>query len=209
MTDTARSIVCFGELLDPVEQPGRRAAAAVARVFDVHVGGAEANVAVSLARFGHDARDGQHRAAERARRGGRRRAHDARRRHERDRRGAGPHGPLFLDAGRRHAAHRRALRPRGLGVRARCTERRSTGRARLRGASWLHLSGIASALGERAAAANQRAAERSGLDSVSRCRSTATTASSCGPRSAATRRCFCGGMLATAQSRSSTIATSR
>jgi 2-dehydro-3-deoxygluconokinase len=48
-------IVCFGELLLRLGAPGRQVLLQ-SPVLDVHVGGAEANVAVSLARFGHDAR---------------------------------------------------------------------------------------------------------------------------------------------------------
>ena len=48
-------IVCFGELLLRLGAPGRQALLQ-SPVLDVHIGGAEANVAVSLARFGHDAR---------------------------------------------------------------------------------------------------------------------------------------------------------
>src|SRR5687768_11543043 len=47
-------IVCFGELLLRLGAPGRQVLLQ-SPVLDVHVGGAEANVAVSLARFGHDA----------------------------------------------------------------------------------------------------------------------------------------------------------
>lgn len=48
-------IVCFGELLLRLGAPGRQVLLQ-SPTLDVHVGGAEANVAVSLARFGHDAR---------------------------------------------------------------------------------------------------------------------------------------------------------
>lgn len=48
-------IVCFGELLLRLGAPGRQMLLQ-SPLLDVHVGGAEANVAVSLARFGHDAR---------------------------------------------------------------------------------------------------------------------------------------------------------
>ncbi|HET7844761.1 MAG TPA: sugar kinase [Xanthomonadales bacterium] len=48
-------IACFGELLLRLGAPGRERLLQTPG-FDVHVGGAEANVAVSLARFGHDAR---------------------------------------------------------------------------------------------------------------------------------------------------------
>ena len=49
------TIVCFGELLLRLGAPGRQMLLQ-SPVLDVLVGGAEANVAVSLARFGHDAR---------------------------------------------------------------------------------------------------------------------------------------------------------
>jgi 2-dehydro-3-deoxygluconokinase len=45
-------IVCFGEVLLRLGAPGRRLLLQQPQ-FDVYVGGAEANVAVSLARFGH------------------------------------------------------------------------------------------------------------------------------------------------------------
>lgn len=45
-------VVCFGELLLRFAAPGRQVLLQ-SPVLDVHVGGAEANVAVSLARFGH------------------------------------------------------------------------------------------------------------------------------------------------------------
>lgn len=47
------TIVCFGELLLRLGAPDRELLLQSPR-FDVHVGGAEANVAMSLARFGHD-----------------------------------------------------------------------------------------------------------------------------------------------------------
>ncbi|MBB5519390.1 sugar kinase [Amphiplicatus metriothermophilus] len=50
-----RAIVCFGELLLRLNAPGRERLLQSQRL-DVHVGGAEANVAVSLAQFGHEAR---------------------------------------------------------------------------------------------------------------------------------------------------------
>lgn len=48
------NVVCFGEILLRMAAPGRELLLQSAR-FDVQVGGAEANVAVSLARFGHAA----------------------------------------------------------------------------------------------------------------------------------------------------------
>ena len=46
--------VCFGEILIRLSAPGRELMLQTPRL-DTHVGGAEANVAVSLARFGHEA----------------------------------------------------------------------------------------------------------------------------------------------------------
>jgi 2-dehydro-3-deoxygluconokinase len=48
-------ILCFGELLLRLGAPGRQLLLQTPQ-FEVHVGGAEANVAVSLARFGHAVR---------------------------------------------------------------------------------------------------------------------------------------------------------
>ena len=47
----SQRIVCFGELLLRLSAPGRERALQTPRL-DVHIGGAEANVAVSLAHFG-------------------------------------------------------------------------------------------------------------------------------------------------------------
>jgi 2-dehydro-3-deoxygluconokinase len=47
-------IACFGELLLRLTAPGRELLLQTGRL-DVHVGGAEANVAIGLARLGHDA----------------------------------------------------------------------------------------------------------------------------------------------------------
>jgi 2-dehydro-3-deoxygluconokinase len=47
-------IVCFGELLLRLNAPGRERLLQTNRL-DVHVGGAEANVAIALAQLGHDA----------------------------------------------------------------------------------------------------------------------------------------------------------
>lgn len=48
-------IVCFGEILIRLTAPGRELLLQSPRL-ETHIGGAEANVAVSLARLGHDAR---------------------------------------------------------------------------------------------------------------------------------------------------------
>ena len=50
----SQRIVCFGELLLRLSAPGRERLLQTPGL-EVHIGGAEANVAVSLARFGHDA----------------------------------------------------------------------------------------------------------------------------------------------------------
>lgn len=50
----SKRILCFGELLLRLGAPGRELLLQTP-ALQVHVGGAEANVAVSLARFGHDA----------------------------------------------------------------------------------------------------------------------------------------------------------
>lgn len=47
-------IVCFGEILIRLSAPGRELMLQTPRL-ETHIGGAEANVAVSLARFGHEA----------------------------------------------------------------------------------------------------------------------------------------------------------
>ena len=47
-------IVCFGELLLRLSAPGRERVLQ-SPALDVHIGGAEANVAVLLAQLGHDA----------------------------------------------------------------------------------------------------------------------------------------------------------
>jgi 2-dehydro-3-deoxygluconokinase len=48
-----KTIVCFGEVLLRLSAPGKQLLLQ-SPTLDAHVGGAEANVAVSLARFGHD-----------------------------------------------------------------------------------------------------------------------------------------------------------
>lgn len=50
-----KAIVCFGEVLLRLSPPGRELLLQSAR-FDAHVGGAEANVAVSLSKLGHRSR---------------------------------------------------------------------------------------------------------------------------------------------------------
>src|SRR5215831_8063600 len=50
--DMGSAVVCFGELLLRLNAPGRELLLQ-SPALDVYVGGAEANVAVSLAHFGH------------------------------------------------------------------------------------------------------------------------------------------------------------
>jgi 2-dehydro-3-deoxygluconokinase len=156
MSERAR-IVCFGELLIRLssedgeqlfQSPSLRA----------HFGGAEGNVAVSLARFGHDAAMvsvvppnalGAAAVAELRRQGVDTRGIVT---------GPGRMGLYFLTPG---AVSRSSsvLYDRAGSAFALAAPTAIDWRAELRDARWLHLSGIASALGEDAAAANQRAAD--------------------------------------------------
>ena len=150
-------IVCFGELLLRLTAPGRELLLQTGRL-DVHVGGAEANVAVGLARLGHDDGDDQPRARQCARRRGGRPFAPLRRL---DRRGgdrAGADGPLFPVAGRRAQGLGHRLRPRRKQLRP-----RRAGRFRLgdvaRGRRPAAPSGITPALGKSSAEAAVEAAE--------------------------------------------------
>jgi 2-dehydro-3-deoxygluconokinase len=156
MSDRTR-IVCFGELLirlssadgeQLLQSPSLR----------VHFGGAEANVAVSLARFGHDSAMasvvppnalGAAAIAELRRHGVDTAAIVA---------APGRMGLYFLTPG---AVSRPSavLYDRTGSAFALADPAAIDWPTALRGARWLHLSGIGSALGERAAAANQRAAD--------------------------------------------------
>ena len=156
MSERAK-IVCFGELLVRLSgSDGEQLLQSPS--LHVHFGGAEANVAVSLARFGHDAAMisivppnalGTAAVAEL-------------RRHGVDTRGIatgpGRMGLYFLTPG---AVSRPSavLYDRAGSAFAQAAATTIDWRAALRDARWLHLSGIASALGENAAAANQRAAD--------------------------------------------------
>jgi 2-dehydro-3-deoxygluconokinase len=156
MNDRTR-IVCFGELLIRLSSAdGEQLLQSPS--LQVHFGGAEANVAVSLARFGHRAAMvsvvpanalGAAAGAEL-------------RRHGVDTtgivEGPGRMGLYFLTPGAvsRPSA---ALYDRAGSAFALADPAAVDWPTALRGARWLHLSGIASALGERAAAANQRAAD--------------------------------------------------
>jgi 2-dehydro-3-deoxygluconokinase len=148
-------IVCFGELLVRLSSAdGEQLLQSPS--LQVHFGGAEANVAVSLARFGHDAAMvsivppnalGGAAVAEL-------------RRHGVSTSGVleapGRMGLYFLTPG---AVSRPSavLYDRTGSSFALAGPTTIDWAPALRGARWLHLSGIASALGERAAAANQRA----------------------------------------------------
>jgi 2-dehydro-3-deoxygluconokinase len=150
-------IVCFGELLVRLSSAdGEQLLQSPA--LHVHFGGAEANVAVSLARFGHDAAIvsivppnalGRAAVAELRRHGV-----DASGVVE----GPGRMGLYFLTPG---AVSRPSavLYDRAGSAFALAAADTIDWRTALRGVRWLHLSGIASALGESAAAANQRAAD--------------------------------------------------
>lgn len=142
-------VVCFGELLLRLGAPGRQLLLQ-SPVLDVHVGGAEANVAVSLARFGHDARmvgvvaDNPLGEA----------ALGELRRHRVDARAVvslpGRMGLYFLTPG---AIQRpsEVLYDRADSAFARAGGGRHDWPALLRGADWLHVSGVTPALGQQAA----------------------------------------------------------
>jgi 2-dehydro-3-deoxygluconokinase len=144
-------IACFGELLLRLSAPGRELLLQTPR-FEVHVGGAEANVAVSLARFGHDVRmlgTAPGNALGVAARG-------ELRRHGVDTRGLraapGRMGLYFLAAGA-------GLRPsevlydRAGSAFALAAPETYDWPALLAGASWLHVSGVTPALGDNTACA--------------------------------------------------------
>lgn len=144
-------IVCFGELLLRLGAPGRQMLLQSPQ-FEVFVGGAEANVAVSLARFGHDSAqvgvipDNPLGAA----------AAGELRRHGVDTRslrtGPGRMGLYFLTPG---AVHRpsEVLYDRAGSAFALAGPGAYDWPVLLAGADWLHLSGVTPALGERAATA--------------------------------------------------------
>ncbi|HWS25136.1 MAG TPA: sugar kinase [Xanthomonadales bacterium] len=150
-------VVCFGELLLRLGAPGRQLLLQ-SPLFDVHFGGAEANVAVSLAQFGHAAAmvstvpQGPLGAA----------AAGELRRHGVDSRdvgtGAGRMGLYYLING---AIHRpsEVLYDRAGSAFALADPRIYDWDALLAGADWLHLSGVTPALGKAAADAAQQAAE--------------------------------------------------
>ena len=159
-----QEIVCFGELLLRLSAPGREKLLQTPRL-DVHVGGAEANVAVSLACLGHGVRM-LGTVADNA-------LGDAAvgelRRHGVDtaslRRTDGRMGLYFLATG---AIHRpsEVLYDRADSAFARARPRDYDWDALLQGAAWLHLSGVSPALGADCAVTTieaARAARRLGV----------------------------------------------
>ena len=143
------TIVCFGELLLRLSAPGRQMLLQ-SPVLEVHVGGAEANVAVSLARFGHDARMvgvvADNALGEAALGELRRHRVDARAVQQ----AAGRMGLYFLTPG---AIQRpsEVLYDRADSAFARIGGGTHDWPALLAGADWLHVSGVTPALGQRAA----------------------------------------------------------
>ncbi|TWT22673.1 sugar kinase [Luteimonas marina] len=144
-------IVCFGELLLRLAAPGRELLLQSPRL-EVHVGGAEANVGVSLARFGHEVAmlgTVADNALGRAVLGElRRHGVDTRAVHL----AAGRMGLYFLATG---AGHRpsEVLYDRADSAFALAPADGYDWPALLRGAGWLHLSGVTPALGAATAAA--------------------------------------------------------
>ncbi len=149
-------VVCFGELLLRLAAPGRQRLLQTP-ALEVHVGGAEANVAVSLAAFGHDAAvasvvaDNPLGAAAVAEL--RRRGVDTRRVRAAD----GRMGLYFLVPG---AIHRpsEVIYDRAGSAFALADPAGYDWPALLEGAQWLHLSGVSPALGPEAAEAAVAAA---------------------------------------------------
>ena len=150
-------VVCFGELLLRLGAPGNELLLQSPRL-DVHVGGAEANVGVSLAHFGHDVAMastvadnplGLHALAEL-------------RRHGVDTRGVGRRaearmGLYFLTTGAVQRASE-VVYDRADSAFALSTAGDYDWDALLRGADWLHLSGVSPALGADVAQATLAAA---------------------------------------------------
>jgi len=156
--------VCFGELLLRLGAPGRELLLQSPQL-QVQIGGAEANVAVALQHFGHDARlvslvaDNALGAA----------ALGEVRRHGVDtagvRRGEGRMGLYFLSTG---AVQRpsQVLYDRADSAFARAGGGQHDWPALLTGVDWLHVSGVTPALGAKAAAgtlAAMRAARAAGV----------------------------------------------
>lgn len=158
------TVVCFGELLLRLGSPGREWLLQTPRL-EVHVGGAEANVAVSLAHFGHAAKMagvvadnplGEAAAGELRRQGVDTGAVQAM---------PGRMGLYFLATG---AIQRpsQVLYDRADSAFARAGGGRHDWPALLAGADWLHVSGVTPALGAAAAQgtlAAMRAARAAGV----------------------------------------------
>lgn len=147
-------IVCFGELLLRLSAPGRELLLQTPRL-EVHIGGAEANVAVSLARFGHPAAMvstvADNPLGEAA--SGELRRHGVDTSHVRAH--SGRMGLYFLS----HGALQRpseVLYDRAGSAFVHATD--YEWERILEGAGWLHLSGVSPALGEAAAQATIAAA---------------------------------------------------
>jgi 2-dehydro-3-deoxygluconokinase len=148
----ATNIVCFGELLLRLGAPGRELLLQ-SPVLDVHIGGAEANVAVSLAKLGHQAElvsvvpDNALGAA----------AVGEMRKHGVDTRKVdssknGRMGIYFLVQGAMQRPSE-VLYDRAGSTFAVTEPAHYDWPALLKGAQWLHVSGVTPALGERAAQA--------------------------------------------------------
>lgn len=160
----SQRIVCFGEVLLRLGAPGHERLLQ-SPALQVHVGGAEANVAVALARYGHEAAVvgriadnalGAAAVAELRRHGVDTRALRA---------GPGRMGLYFLETG---AGHRPSsvLYDRADSAFARADAQAYDWPALLLGAHWLHLSGVTPALGQACAdtaIAAARAARRAGV----------------------------------------------
>lgn len=150
-------IVCFGELLLRLTAPGRERLLQTGH-FDVHVGGAEANVAVSLAQFGHAVamastvadNDLGDAATGTLRRYGVDTQHIART--------PGRMGLYFLSTG---AVRRpsQIVYDRAGSAFAEADPAATDWPAILGGADWLHISGVTPAIGPKGAAAAQRAVD--------------------------------------------------
>ena len=150
-------IVCFGELLLRLGAPGRQLLLQSPQ-FEVHFGGAEANVAVSLAQFGHAAAMVStlpHGPLGEA-------AVGELRRHGVDARGvangAGRMGLYYLINGAIHRPSEVLYDRAGSAFALAAPENYDWDRL-LEGAQWLHLSGVSPALGATVARATQEAAE--------------------------------------------------
>ncbi|RPE75918.1 sugar kinase [Vulcaniibacterium tengchongense] len=158
------TVVCFGELLLRLSAPGRERLLQTPRL-QVQIGGAEANVAVSLARLGHDAAMAgtvaDNALGEAALGELRRHGVDTRRM----RAAPGRMGLYFLAPGALQRPSE-VLYDRADSAFARTPASAYDWDALLEGAAWLHLSGVSPALGAECAQATldaARAARRRGV----------------------------------------------